>query len=89
MPSPSDPILRIVEVAERLFDQMIEQQRSKVLKLAREAVPHLSPEDVLNPNDFPELKAHPTFEYEDGILAGLVAAQIALRTELRGLAGRQ
>ncbi len=85
MPSPSDPILRIVEVAERLFDQMIEQQRSKVLKLAREAVPHLSPEDVLNPNDFPELKAHPTFEYEDGILAGLVAAQIALRTELRGL----
>ncbi len=85
MPSPSDPILRIVEVAERLFDQMIEQQRNKVLKLAREAVPHLSPEDVLNPNDFPELKAHPTFEYEDGILAGLVAAQIALRTELRGL----
>jgi len=85
MPSPSDAILRIVEVAERLFDQMIEQQRSKVLKLAREAIPHLSPEDVLNPSDFPELKAHPTFEYEDGILAGLVAAQIALRTELRGL----
>jgi hypothetical protein len=79
----------MVEVAERLFDQMIEQQRSKVLKLAREAVPHLSPEDVLNPNDFPELKAHPTFEYEDGILAGLVAAQIALRAELRGLADRQ
>jgi hypothetical protein len=79
----------MVEVAERLFDQMIEQQRSKVLKLAREAVPHLSPEDVLNPNDFPELKAHPTFEYEDGILAGLVAAQIALRTELRRLEDRQ
>jgi len=88
MPSRSDAIPRIVEVAERLFDQMIEQQRSKVLKLAREAVPHLSPEDVLNPNDFPELKAHPTFEYEDGILAGLVAAQIALRTELRGLEAR-
>jgi len=59
------------------------------LKLAREAIPHLSPEDVLNPSDFPELKAHPTFEYEDGILAGLVAAQIALRTELRALEPRQ
>lgn len=89
MPSRSDPMVRMVEVAERLFDQMIEQQRSKVLKLAREAIPHLGPEDVLNPNDFPELKAHPTFEYEDGILAGLVAAQIALRAELRALESRQ
>lgn len=89
MASRSDPMVRMVEVAERLFDQMIEQQRSKVLKLAREAIPHLGPEDVLNPNDFPELKAHPTFEYEDGILAGLVAAQIALRTELRALESGQ
>ncbi len=89
MPSRSDPMVRIVEVADRLFDQMIEQQRSKVLKLAREAIPYLGPEDVLNPNDFPELKAHPTFEYEDGILAGLVAAQIALRAELRALESGQ
>ena len=43
----------------------------------------IGPEDVLNPHDFPELKAHPTFEYEDGILAGLVAAQIAVRAEIR------
>lgn len=62
---------------------MIEQQRAKVLKLAREAVRNIGPEDVLNPFDFPELKAHPTFEYEDGILAGLISAQIALRAELR------
>jgi len=39
----------------------------------------------LNPFDFPELKAHPTFDYEDGILAGLISAQIALRAELRQL----
>lgn len=67
---------------------MIEQQRVKVLKLAREALPHLGPEDVLNPIDFPELKAHPTFEYEDGILAGLISAQIALRADLRSAADR-
>ena len=35
------------------------------------------------PHDHPELKAHPTFEYEDGILAGLVSAHIALRAELK------
>jgi hypothetical protein len=74
---------RLLHGIEALLDQMIEQQRAKVLHLAREALPHLSPEDVMNPFDFPELKAHPTFDYEDGILAGLISAQIALRAELR------
>ena len=76
---------RLIAAADSLLERMIEQQRAKVLKLAREALPHLSAEDVLNPFDFPELKAHPTFDYEDGILAGLISAQIALRAELRGL----
>jgi hypothetical protein len=74
---------RLFAALEALLERMIEQQRAKVLKLAREALPRLGPEDVLNPFDFPELKAHPTFEYEDGILAGLISAQIALRAELR------
>ena len=72
-----------VKNIEDLFEQMIQQQRAKVLKLAREALPFLSPEDVMNPDGHPELKAHPTFDYEDGILAGLIAAQIAFRTEIR------
>lgn len=76
---------RALAVADTLFDGMIRQQRAKVLRLAREAVPNIGPEDVLNPHDFPELKAHPTFDYEDGQLAGLVAAQIALRAELRSM----
>ncbi len=70
-------------VADALFEGMVAQQRAKVLRLAREAIPHLSPEDVLNPNDYPELKAHPTFDFEDGILSGLIGAQVALRAELR------
>lgn len=74
--------LRLLAAADRMFEQMIGQQRAKVLRLAREAVPNLGPEDVLNPHDFPELKAHPTFEFEDGLLAGLVAAHIALRAEI-------
>ena len=78
--------LEALDIADKLFTQMIDQQRAKVLRLAREVVPHISPEDVLNPNDYPALKAHPTFDYEDGILAGLISAQIALRAELRGRA---
>lgn len=75
--------LETLRSADLLFDQMIDQQRAKVLRLAREVVPNIGPDDVLNPHDFPALKAHATFEFEDGLLSGLVAAQIALRTDLR------
>ena len=71
------------EALDSMFDQMITNQRAKVLRLAREAVPNVGLDDILNPHDFPELKAHPTFEYEDGLLAGLIAAQVAFRTELK------
>ncbi|HYH96095.1 hypothetical protein [Hyalangium sp.] len=74
----------MLELAQPLFERMIAQQQAKVLRLAREAVPNLSPEEVRNAHDFPELKEHPTFEYEDGILAGLISAQMALRAEIKG-----
>ena len=74
---------RFLALCDQLFSGMIQQQREKVLRLAREAVPHLSPEDVLNPHDFPQLRAHPTFEFEDGVLAGLIASHLALRAEIK------
>ena len=83
--SPESAIASL-EVVDEMLTKMIEQQRVKVLRLARQAVPHISSEDVMNPNDYPELKAHPTFDYEDGILAGLISAQVAIRAELRQLA---
>lgn len=81
-PTPTD-WQQLLELAENLYSKMITQQRAKVLRLAREAVPNLGPEDVLNPHDHPELKAHPTFEFEDGLLSGLLSAQIALRAEIK------
>jgi hypothetical protein len=80
---PPETALEVLGLADAMYDRMIAQQRAKVLRLAREAVPNIGPEDVLNPHDFPELKAHPTFEFEDGILSGLVSAQIALRAEIK------
>lgn len=84
-PSPLTPeaAAQALDTTEALLSRMIDQQREKVLRLARQAVPHISAEDVMNPNDYPELKAHPTFDYEDGILAGLISAQVAIRAELR------
>ena len=75
---------QVLAALDRMFDQMIAQQRQKVLRLAREAVPNIGPEDVLNPHDFPQLKAHPTFEFEDGLLSGLISAQVALNAEIKG-----
>lgn len=88
-PSPTslDPASasQFLERADGLFEEMIGQQHRKVLRLARDVLPHLSEEDLRNPYDFAELKEHPTFEYEDGMLNGLIAAQIALRAEIRQL----
>ena len=75
---------QMLELAEQLFERMITQQQAKVLRLARQAVPNIGPEDLRNAHDFPELREHPTFEYEDGLLAGLISAQIAVRAEIKG-----
>ena len=81
-PNARAAALDALEKTFALLEELIAQQRAKVLRLAREAVPDITPDDVLNPHDFPALKAHPTFEYEDGILAGYLAAQTAIRARV-------
>ena len=61
-----------------MLDEMIAQQEKKLLKLAREIIPHLTSDDILQPNDFPQLENHPVFRFEEGILKGLQAAKMAL-----------
>ena len=73
----------ILATIDRLFGAMIAQQEEKVLRLARQIVPDVTPEDVRNPHDFPLLVGDPEFNYEDGFLAGLRSAHIAARAELR------
>ena len=68
--------------AERNLQEMIDLQRKKLLTLSREILPDLTPEDLRNPQDFPELNKDPSFNYEDGILAGYLAVQIAMRSRL-------
>jgi len=58
---------------------MVAHQREKLLKVARELVPDATPEDLRNPQDFSELLNDPLFNYEDGLLTGLLSAQAALR----------
>ncbi len=67
---------------EHLFDELVRHQQAKVLKIAQLHLPHVTQDDIMNPNDFPVLMADPIFNYEDGLASGLVAAQIAVRARL-------
>ena len=61
-----------------LLEEMVEHQQTKVLKVAREIIPDATPEDIRNPQDFPELSTDSLFNYEDGILTGFLSMQTAL-----------
>lgn len=63
---------------EKLLDELIEGQKKNVLSTAKRIVPQVTEEDLLQPNDFPELEFHPHFRYEEGILDGLRVARTAL-----------
>ena len=60
-----------------MFDDLIELQRKKVLNCAQRILPHLTEDDILQPNDFPALETNPYFRYEEGVLEGLMTARMA------------
>lgn len=61
-----------------LLDELIVGQKKKLLSHARRIVPGVTSEDVLQPNDFPQLENHPFFRYEEGILDGLQVVKAAM-----------
>lgn len=64
-----------------LLQQMADQQRGKTLRVARRIDPRLTEDDIMDPHSFPALAGNPAFAYEDGLLAGLVAAHVAINRE--------
>ncbi len=67
---------------EQLFDELVSQQEKKVLGIAQELRPSVTRDDLLQPQDMKEIARDPVFNYEDGLLAGLKAARIALRARV-------
>jgi hypothetical protein len=63
----------------RLLEELKQQQQQLLLRMGRRIVPNLTPEDVLQPNDFPELENHAPFRYEEGVLAGILTVEAALK----------
>lgn len=62
---------------EVLFDELVDAQRKKLKRCAEQIVPGLTEDDLLQPNDFPELENHPYFRYEEGVLEGLLTTRMA------------
>jgi hypothetical protein len=73
---------RIATVLEQLFDELATLQRKKVFAAAQRLNPRLTEDDVQQPHDFPELAGNAEWNYEDGVLAGYLAAQMAVRARL-------
>jgi hypothetical protein len=64
---------------EKLIEEIADFQRKNLLATGRRIVPSLTPEDMLQPNDYLELEHHPHFRYEEGVLAGIQTIQSAVR----------
>ena len=62
---------------EALFSELINAQREKVKRCAESIIPNLTDDDLLQPNDFPDLENCPYFRYEEGVLEGLMTAKVA------------
>lgn len=73
----------MAEVCEKLLEEMIESQQARLLAHARRIIPYATYDDVLQPNDFPELEGNADFRYEEGYLAALLGVQIAMRAKIR------
>lgn len=65
------------QALQKLLSELIGQQRNTLLNCAREIVENITPEDLLQPNDFPQLEENPHFRYEEGIVAGLQIVESA------------
>jgi hypothetical protein len=68
------------EEQERVIEEVIDFYRKKLLESARRMIPHITPEDLMQVNDFPELENNPEFRYEEGVLSGILTLQMALRS---------
>jgi hypothetical protein len=67
-----------------VMEELVAYQQKKVRELAQRIHPGLTDEDIRNVHDYPDVYADPIFQFEDGQLAGFVAAQIALKSRLLG-----
>lgn len=68
----------IAKELEQILDNLLEHQRERTKKYANTIRPDLTTEDLLNPDNFPQIISDPNFMYEDGQVAGILSARLAV-----------
>ena len=66
---------------QQIFDELIALQQKKIYEFAKRIIPHITEDDLLQPNDFPQLENNPYFRYEEGVLEGLMTARMAYQAQ--------
>ncbi len=66
---------------EKVFDELVAGQKKKLLAAAKEIIPLVTEDDLMQINDFPVLENHPFVRYEEGVLEGLLSARMAYLAE--------
>jgi hypothetical protein len=66
------------------LNEMVANQKKNIYALSQKIVPRIAPEDLLQPQDFPELDQDPNFRYEEGLLHGLESALMCIRAFMKG-----
>ena len=66
-----------------LIEEIEQGQYAKLLAFARKIRPNLTEEDLLQPNDYPELEHNPEFRHEEGVLEGVRTVKSAVRHHAR------
>ena len=61
-----------------LIEEVELGQYEKLLAYGRKIRPNLTEEDLLQPNDYPELEGNPEFRHEEGILEGIRTVKAAI-----------
>lgn len=72
----------IANRVEELLEELMAHQRRRITRVAESLRPNLTADDLLQPHDHPELRNDASFNYEDGILAGIISVQMALRSRI-------
>jgi hypothetical protein len=67
------------EIIDELISEIAALQKKSMLICAQRIVPHVTEDDLLQPNDFAQLENNPLFRYEEGVLAGIQTVEMALR----------
>ncbi len=66
-----------------LLEELEIHQKKHLMNFAKQFVPNITEEDILQPNDYSVLENNPLFRYEEGVFHGVLATISAIQAVLK------